>query len=64
MLKHIVALAVIFCGAALAWMILGATLVQRTQSSDNSQSAVDFTMGIGANASGARDHRPGGSRRL
>jgi inner membrane protein involved in colicin E2 resistance len=39
MLKHIVALAVIFCGAALAWMILGATLVQRTESSDNAQSA-------------------------
>jgi inner membrane protein involved in colicin E2 resistance len=39
MLKNIVALAVIFCGAALAWLILGATLVQRTQTSDEAQSA-------------------------
>ncbi len=39
MLKHIAALAVIFWVAAIAWMILGATLVQRTQSSNQSQSA-------------------------
>ncbi len=39
MVKHIAALAVIFWVAAIAWMILGATLVQRTQSSDQSQSA-------------------------
>jgi inner membrane protein involved in colicin E2 resistance len=36
-LKHLVAIAVIFCGASLAWMILGATLVQRTAESDSSQ---------------------------
>jgi inner membrane protein involved in colicin E2 resistance len=39
MLKNIFALGVIFCGAALAWLILGATLVQRTQTSDEAQSA-------------------------
>lgn len=39
MLKNIVALAVIFCGASLAWLILGATLAERTQSSDDTQRA-------------------------
>jgi len=39
MLKNIVALAVIFCGAGLAWLILGATLVQRTQNSDSAQTS-------------------------
>jgi hypothetical protein len=36
-LKHLGAIAVIFCGASLAWMILGATLVSRTDDSDSSQ---------------------------
>ena len=37
-LKRLVAIAVIFCGASIAWMILGGTLVQRTAESDSSQS--------------------------
>ncbi|MGA8534242.1 MAG: inner membrane CreD family protein [Candidatus Tumulicola sp.] len=37
-LKRLVAIAVIFAGAGIAWMILGATLVQRTAESDSSQS--------------------------
>lgn len=37
--KHVVALVVIFCGAALAWFILAGTLVQRTNDSDSSQQA-------------------------
>jgi hypothetical protein len=36
-LKRLVAIGVIFCGAGLAWMILGATLAQRTIESDSSQ---------------------------
>jgi hypothetical protein len=36
-LKHLVAIIVIFCGASLAWMILGTTLVARTADSDTSQ---------------------------
>jgi hypothetical protein len=36
-LKRLVATGVIFCGAGLAWMILGATLAQRTIESDSSQ---------------------------
>lgn len=39
MLKRLVAIGVIFCGAGLAWMILGATLSQRTIDSDSSQQA-------------------------
>lgn len=35
--KHVVALVVIFCGAALAWFILAGTLNQRTSDSDSSQ---------------------------
>lgn len=37
MLKRLIAIAVIFCGASLAWMILGATLVARTLDSDTTQ---------------------------
>jgi hypothetical protein len=37
MLKRLVAIGVIFCGAGLAWMILGATLAARTIDSDSSQ---------------------------
>ena len=37
MLKRLIAIGFIFCSASLAWMILGATLVQRTQTSDESQ---------------------------
>jgi inner membrane protein involved in colicin E2 resistance len=37
MLKRLIAIAFIFCSASLAWMILGATLVQRTGASDESQ---------------------------
>ncbi len=37
MLKRFVAIGVIFCGAGLAWMILGSTLAQRTDDSDSSQ---------------------------
>ncbi len=38
MLKRLIAILFIFCSAATAWMILGTTLVQRTYSSDSSQS--------------------------
>lgn len=37
MVKRLVAIAFIFCSASVAWMILGATLVARTQDSDSSQ---------------------------
>ncbi len=37
MVKHLFAIAVIFCGAALAWFILGGTLEQRTEDSDTHQ---------------------------
>jgi len=37
MLKHLVAITLIFCGASLAWMILGATLAARTADSDTNQ---------------------------
>ena len=37
MLKNLVAIGAIFCGAGLAWMILGATLVSRTADSDTAQ---------------------------
>jgi inner membrane protein involved in colicin E2 resistance len=37
-LKRLIAIACIFCGASVAWIILGATLVQRTSESDSSQS--------------------------
>lgn len=37
MTKHLLAIGVIFVGAALAWMILGATLAQRTTDSDSHQ---------------------------
>ena len=37
--KHLVALAVIFAGASFAWLILGATLQQRTADSDAAQQA-------------------------
>jgi inner membrane protein involved in colicin E2 resistance len=36
-LKRLIAIAVIFCGAALSWMILGQTLVARTSQSDSTQ---------------------------
>lgn len=39
MLKRLIAIAVIFCGAALSWMILGQTLVARTSDSDGTQRA-------------------------
>ncbi len=39
MVTRLVAIGVIFCGAGLAWMILGATLAQRTIDSDSSQQA-------------------------
>jgi hypothetical protein len=35
--SRLVAIALIFIGASVAWLILGATLVQRTQDSDSSQ---------------------------
>jgi hypothetical protein len=38
-LKNLGAIAVIFCGASLAWLILGATLANRTMDSDSSQQA-------------------------
>jgi len=37
MLKRLVAIGLIFCGAAMAWWILGGTLVQRTDDSDVAQ---------------------------
>lgn len=37
MLKRLIAIVFIFCAASLAWMILGATLVQRTADSDTQQ---------------------------
>jgi hypothetical protein len=37
MLKRLIAIAVIFCGASVAWMILGGTLLTRTSDSDSSQ---------------------------
>ena len=37
MLKRLIAVGFIFCSASLAWMILGATLIQRTNNSDDSQ---------------------------
>ena len=37
MLKRLIAIVFIFCSASIAWMILGATLVQRTGDSDSSQ---------------------------
>ncbi len=39
MLKRLVAIAFIFAASGVAWMILGATLVQRTSDSDSSQRA-------------------------
>jgi hypothetical protein len=36
-LKNLGAIALIFCGASLAWLILGATLVTRTDDSDSTQ---------------------------
>jgi Inner membrane protein CreD len=37
--KSLVAIALIFCGASLAWMILGGTLASRTADSDTAQQA-------------------------
>ena len=37
MLKRLIAITFIFCSASIAWMILGATLVQRTDASDSRQ---------------------------
>lgn len=37
MLKRLIAVGVIFCGAAFSWMILGQTLVARTADSDSKQ---------------------------
>jgi inner membrane protein involved in colicin E2 resistance len=37
MLKRLVAIAVIFCGASIAWMILGQTILARTNESDTTQ---------------------------
>ena len=37
MLKRLIAIIFIFCSASVAWMILGATLVQRTSDSGSSQ---------------------------
>jgi hypothetical protein len=37
MFKRLIAIVFIFCSASVAWMILGATLVQRTGDSDSSQ---------------------------
>ena len=39
MLKRLIAIAVIFCGASVAWMILGSTLLTRTDDSDSNQVA-------------------------
>ena len=39
MLKRLIAMVFIFCSAAVAWMILGGTLVARTSESDSSQRA-------------------------
>ena len=39
MLKRLIAIVFIFCSASFAWMILGATLVQRTVDSDAGQHA-------------------------
>lgn len=39
MLKRLLAIAVIFCGASLAWAILGGTLLTRTDQSDSSQTS-------------------------
>lgn len=39
MLKHLGAITVIFCGASLAWLVLGATLVSRTADSNSNQEA-------------------------
>lgn len=39
MVKSLVAIALIFCGASLAWLILGETLAQRTIDSDTAQQA-------------------------
>jgi hypothetical protein len=35
--KRVLAIAAIFCGASIAWLILGATILQRTGQSDTSQ---------------------------
>ncbi len=37
MLKRLVAIAVIFCGASIAWLILGQTILARTNESDSTQ---------------------------
>jgi inner membrane protein involved in colicin E2 resistance len=37
MLKRLVAIAVIFCGASIAWLILGQTILARTSASDSTQ---------------------------
>src|SRR5579871_1290353 len=37
MLRRLIAITFIFCSTAVAWMILGGTLVQRTESSDSTQ---------------------------
>lgn len=37
MVKRLIAITFIFCSASIAWMILGATLVQRTSDSDSTQ---------------------------
>jgi hypothetical protein len=35
MLKRLVAIAVIFCGASIAWLILGQTILARTNESNS-----------------------------
>ncbi len=52
MLKNLGAIAVIFCGASLAWLILGATLATRTGDSDSAQQAQ-----LGAQWGGAKTQR-------
>ncbi|HTA37880.1 MAG TPA: inner membrane CreD family protein [Candidatus Acidoferrales bacterium] len=37
MLKRLIAIAVIFCGASIAWLILGQTILARTNESDSTQ---------------------------
>ncbi len=67
MLKNLVAIAVIFCGASLAWMILGETLASRTADSDNAQQAQLGTQWGGAQTQKApavfsRERRPQADR--
>jgi hypothetical protein len=66
-LKNLVAIAVIFCGASLAWMILGETLASRTADADTAQQAQLGTQWGGAQTQKApsvfsREGRPRADR--